>query len=246
MASVTWPPLVTAAPSSSSVKVARARPGTATAMRPMRVARMGGTVTRDIGCSRRGGGSSPSTAVIGRLRHARRPGPSQTHPRLPVRPGRARAGALPRQWLQPGRPALRRTAGAPAADRRGRRCRRALPLAPWWLGASGRLWSGRHAARPRPRTPQRRSVLHGTSPDLPLSGGTPPANAQPQAPFPVNFSISLICIILFALVYMIVIISSFTAEYILHSPNTNVLLTRIGALIVRIVAVLAWHLSAVS
>ena len=32
----------------------------------------------------------------------------------------ARAGALPRQWLQPGRPTLRRAAGAPAADRRGR------------------------------------------------------------------------------------------------------------------------------
>src|SRR3954452_6201032 len=57
MASVTWPPLVTAAPISSSVKVARARPGTAAARRPMRVARTGGTGTAvvDIGRSRRGG-----------------------------------------------------------------------------------------------------------------------------------------------------------------------------------------------
>src|SRR5829696_4173437 len=54
MASVTWPPLVTAAPISSSVKVARARPGTAAAMRPMRVARMGGTgmAVVDIGRKR--------------------------------------------------------------------------------------------------------------------------------------------------------------------------------------------------
>src|SRR3954462_10167113 len=57
MASVTWPPLVTAAPISSSVKVARARPGTAAARRPMRVARTGGTGTAvvAIGRSRRGG-----------------------------------------------------------------------------------------------------------------------------------------------------------------------------------------------
>src|SRR3954453_11895233 len=57
MASVTWPPLVTAAPISSSVKVARARPGTAAARRPVRVARTGGTGTAvvDIGRSRRGG-----------------------------------------------------------------------------------------------------------------------------------------------------------------------------------------------
>src|SRR3954447_11475702 len=54
MASVTWPPLVTAAPISSSVKVARARPGTAAARRPMRVARMGGTggAVVDIGRKR--------------------------------------------------------------------------------------------------------------------------------------------------------------------------------------------------
>src|SRR3954454_7772793 len=57
MASVTWPPLVTAAPISSSAKVARARPGTAAARRPMRVARTGGTGTAvvDIGRRRRGG-----------------------------------------------------------------------------------------------------------------------------------------------------------------------------------------------
>src|SRR3954468_1947334 len=54
MASVTWPPLVTAAPISSSVKVARARPGTAAARRPMRAARTGGTGTAvvDIGRKR--------------------------------------------------------------------------------------------------------------------------------------------------------------------------------------------------
>src|SRR3954469_1674796 len=80
----------------------------------------------------------------------------------------------------------RRAAGAPAADRRGRRGRPALPLPPR-LGASGRLRGGRHAARPRPRTAQRQSVLPGTPPDLLLSGGTQPANAQPQTLFPVNF-----------------------------------------------------------
>src|SRR3954452_7148452 len=57
MASVTGPPRVTAAPISSSVKVARARPGTAAARRPVRVAGTGGTGTAvvDIGRSRRGG-----------------------------------------------------------------------------------------------------------------------------------------------------------------------------------------------
>src|SRR3954471_16891984 len=62
MASVTWPPRVTAAPISSSVKVARARPGTAAARRPMRVARTG-TAVVDIGRSRRGGwrGHAPQT-----------------------------------------------------------------------------------------------------------------------------------------------------------------------------------------
>src|SRR4051794_1523207 len=49
-------------------------------------------------------------------------------------------------------------------------------------------FGGRHAARPRPRTAQRQSVLPGTPPDLLLSGGTQPANAQPQTLFPVNFS----------------------------------------------------------
>src|SRR3954451_9557373 len=189
MASVTWPPRVTAAPISSSVKVARARPGTAAARRPMRVARTGGTGTAvvDIGRERTKGGPITPTAVIGSRRHARRPDDPRAHPRLPVRPGRARAGALPRRRLQPGRPALRRAAGAPAADRRGRRCRPALPLPPR-LGASGRFRGGRHAARPRPRTAQRQSVLPGTPPDLLLSGGRQPANAQPQIPFPVNFS----------------------------------------------------------
>src|SRR5215217_6928733 len=189
MASVTWPPLVTAAPISSSVKVARARPGTAAAMRPMRVARMGGTgrAVVDIGREWTRWRSINPTVVIGSLRHARRPDHPQVHPRPPVRPGRARAGALPRRRLQPGRPALRRAAGAPAADRRGRRGRPALPLTPWRLGASGRLRGGRHAARPRPRTPQRQPVLPGTSSDLLLSSGAQPANAQPQTSFPVNF-----------------------------------------------------------
>src|SRR3954449_11647591 len=54
MASVTWPPRVTAAPISSSVKVARARPGTAAARRPTRVARRGGTAV--VGIGRTGGG----------------------------------------------------------------------------------------------------------------------------------------------------------------------------------------------
>src|SRR3954466_8772505 len=194
MASVTWPPRVTAAPISSSVKVARARPGTAAARRPMRAARTGetGTAVVDIGRKRTKGGTVTSTAVIGSRRHARRPDDPQAHPRLPVRTGWARAGALPRQRLQPGRPALRRAAGAPAADRRGRRCRPALPVPPR-LGASGRLRGGRHAARPRPRAAQRQSVLPGTPPDLLLSGGTQPGNAQPQTLFPVNFSILCPC-----------------------------------------------------
>src|SRR6478672_10635266 len=193
MASVTWPPLVTAAPISSSVKVARARPGTAAARRPMRVARTGGTGTAvvDIGRKRTKWRTITPTAVIGSRRHARRPDDPRAHPWLPVRPGRAGAGALPRRRLQPSRPALRRAAGAPAADRRGRRGRPALPLAPR-LGASGRLRGGRHAARPRPRTAQRQSVLPGTPPDLLLSGGTQPANAQPQTLFPVNFRLSLV------------------------------------------------------
>src|SRR3954454_7764402 len=186
MASVTWPPRVTAAPISSSVKVARARPGTAAARRPMRAARTGAAVV-DIGRKRTKWGTVTSTAVIGSRRHARRLDDPRAHPRLPVRTGWARAGALPRQRLQPGRPALRRAAGAPAADRRGRRWRPALP-APPRRGASGRLRGGRHAARPRPRAAQRQSVLPGTPPDLLLSGGTQPANAQPQAIFPVNFS----------------------------------------------------------
>src|SRR3954467_2425178 len=195
MASVTWPPRVTAAPISSSVKVARARPGTAAARRPMRAARTGGTGTAvvDIGRKRTKWGTVTSTAVIGSRRRARRPDDPRAHPRPPVRTGWARAGALPRQRLQPGRPALRRAAGAPAADRRGRRCRPALPVPPR-LGASGRLRGGRHAARPRPRAAQRQSVLPGTPPDLLLSGGTQPANAQPQTLFPVNFR--LLCRVL--------------------------------------------------
>src|SRR3954452_4373416 len=159
MAPVTWPPLVTAAPISSSVKVGRARAGTAAARRPMRAASTG-TAVVDTGRKRTNWGTTTPTAAIGSRRHARRPDDPRAHPWLPVRPGWARAGALPRRRLQPGRPALRRAAGAPAADRRGRRGRPALPLPPR-LGASGRLRGGRHAARPRPRTAQRQSVLPG-------------------------------------------------------------------------------------
>src|SRR3954467_13782818 len=181
MASVTWPPRVTAAPISSSVKVARARPGTAAARRPMRAARTGGTGTAvvDIGRKRTKWGTVTSTAVIGSRRRARRPDDPRAHPRPPVRTWWARAGALPRRRLQPGRPALRRAAGAPAADRRGRRCRPALPVPPR-LGASGRLRGGRHAARPRPRTPQRQSILPGASSDLLLSRGAYLRNIIPE------------------------------------------------------------------
>src|SRR5206468_11964111 len=49
MASVTWPLLVAAAPSSRSRKVARPRAGTAEAMHAMTLARMGGMGGWDIG-----------------------------------------------------------------------------------------------------------------------------------------------------------------------------------------------------
>ena len=50
----------------------------------------------------------------------------------------------------------------------------------------GDFGGARHAARPRPRTPQRQSVLPGTPSDLLLTCGTHPT-AQPQTSFPVNF-----------------------------------------------------------
>src|SRR3954469_20100716 len=91
MASVTWPPLVTAAPISSSVKVARARPGTAAARRPMRVARTGGTETAvvDIGRSRRGGwrGRAPQ--------HPPQPVAPTIARTAPATPPRSRARARP-------------------------------------------------------------------------------------------------------------------------------------------------------
>src|SRR3954447_2349700 len=101
MAPVTWPPLVTAAPISSSVKVARARPGTAAARRPMRVARTGGTETAvvDIGRSRRGGwrGRAPQ--------HPPQPVAPTIARTAPATPPRSRARARPCK-LQPS--ALRR------------------------------------------------------------------------------------------------------------------------------------------
>ena len=58
----------------------------------------------------------------------------QAHPRLSVRPRRARAGALPRQRLQPVRAPLRGTIGTATLDQQRRPGRVALPLAPRWLG----------------------------------------------------------------------------------------------------------------
>src|SRR3954454_9212062 len=54
MASVTWPPRMVAAPSSSSAKVVRARRGTAAARRPTSVVRSGGTAV--VGMARAGEG----------------------------------------------------------------------------------------------------------------------------------------------------------------------------------------------
>src|SRR4051794_41932842 len=93
MASVTWPPLVTAAPISSSVKVARARPGTAAARRPIRVARTGGTGTAvvGIGRGRRGGwrGRGPP--------HPPPPGAPPPPPPPPAAPPRPPPPAPPRK-----------------------------------------------------------------------------------------------------------------------------------------------------
>src|SRR3954454_4726397 len=54
IASVTWPPRVVAAPSSSSAKVVRARRGTASARRPTSEVRIGGTGV--VGLARAGEG----------------------------------------------------------------------------------------------------------------------------------------------------------------------------------------------
>src|SRR5829696_5737051 len=56
IASVTWPPGVVAAPISSSVKVVRARRGTAAARRPTSVVRSGGTAVAVVGIGRTGDG----------------------------------------------------------------------------------------------------------------------------------------------------------------------------------------------
>ena len=56
IASVTWPPRVVAAPSSSSVKVARPRRGTAAARRPTSVVRIGGMAAAVVGIGRTGDG----------------------------------------------------------------------------------------------------------------------------------------------------------------------------------------------
>src|SRR4051794_41346828 len=59
IASVTWPPRVVAAPSSSSVKVVRARRGTASARRPTSVVRIGGTAVVGMAPGRGGGRPGP-------------------------------------------------------------------------------------------------------------------------------------------------------------------------------------------
>src|SRR3954451_25031710 len=59
MAPVTWPPRVVAAPSSSSVKVVRARRGTASARRPTSVVGIGGTGVVGMARARGGGGARP-------------------------------------------------------------------------------------------------------------------------------------------------------------------------------------------
>src|SRR4051794_808691 len=62
IASVTWPPRVVAAPSSSSVKVVRARRGTASAGRPTSVVRIGGAGGAGLAPGRGGGGPAGGRA----------------------------------------------------------------------------------------------------------------------------------------------------------------------------------------
>src|SRR5689334_15726760 len=121
----------------------------------------------------------------GEVRHGRRSRHPQAHPRLSVRPRRARAGALPRQRLHAVRPPLRRTLGTSASDRREGRGRGALALAPRWLAASGRFRGGRHAARPRPPEPHHQSILPGPTADLQLN--TLSYRCISATPAPVNF-----------------------------------------------------------
>src|SRR3954447_19025169 len=90
IASVTWPPRVVAAPSSSSVKVVRARRGTASARRPTSVVRIGGTAV--VGMARAGEGgravARPDTALNRRrpprLAPRRRPRHAHQADRVPV------------------------------------------------------------------------------------------------------------------------------------------------------------------
>src|SRR3954449_7407629 len=72
MASVTWPPRVVAAPSSSSVKVVRARRGTASARRPTSVVRNGGTAAAVVGIGRTGEGGR-ADARLDTVLNRRRP-----------------------------------------------------------------------------------------------------------------------------------------------------------------------------
>src|SRR3954447_7079927 len=92
MASVTWPPRVVAAPSSSSVKVVRARRGTAAARRPTSVVRSGGMAAAvvSIGRTGEGGGADagldtvPTRGRPPRLAPRRRPRHAHAAERVPV------------------------------------------------------------------------------------------------------------------------------------------------------------------
>src|SRR3954449_6181553 len=98
MASVTWPPRVVAAPSSSSVKVVRARRGTAAARRPTSVVRSGGTAVAVVGIGRTGGGRRADARLDTAL--------NRHHPprRVPLRQPRHahHAGHVPVNFSQAG------------------------------------------------------------------------------------------------------------------------------------------------
>src|SRR3954471_17524251 len=90
MASVTWPPRVVAAPSSSSAKVVRARRGTASARRPTSVVRSGGTAVVGIGRNGEGGRADARLDTVlnrwrpPRLAPRRRPRHAHAAERVPV------------------------------------------------------------------------------------------------------------------------------------------------------------------
>src|SRR4051794_36656157 len=112
MASVTWPPRVVAAPSSSSAKVVRARRGTASARRPTSVVRIGGTAAAVVGMARAGeggrAGARPDTVL-----HRWRPPPLASDPRPPpAHPAQPRP--------HPRAPATARVVPAPPPRSRGR------------------------------------------------------------------------------------------------------------------------------